>query len=378
MKVTEHNRERRQFTHIRAKEHLYERIKNGHWPVNSIIPSENKLAEQYKVSRSTIRKALKMLEDEGVLRAEQGRGRIVTAKIVKRDSRAAKTIGVVLSKIDTEFDFLQYGSIAGIQNVIEEYGYHLNIYVLSRNSSDEVMASQLNEISRKDVSGLMISCQQVLNTDIVEFNKYIPTVSFLHDCAYAAVPSYYIDWRRATYKASMHLAKQGFKDQVVLLPYGTFWAMTQQNIIKGMRYSQEENDLTFDKDNIIYAFHDQEVDSYKKSIEPVLARIKKGSRVAFITYYNWPAIEIVKYALANQVKIPQEVAVVALVDSSFLDNSPIPVTAVDCNRKELANRAITRLLDMLEEKCDNTGDLDNPVYGELIVRESSSKAGSDK
>lgn len=366
----------RKLTHVRTRESLYEQIKNGKWPVNSVIPSENLLAQRYSVSRSTIRKALKSLEQKGVLRAEQGRGRIVTAQLTKKESLAAKSIGLVLSRISPDFDF--YGSTTSLQEAAEARGYYLTMFVLQRNSSSEVVASHLNQISQREVRGLLISCQQVLNTDIVEFNKYIPTISLLHDCACAGIPSYYIDWIRVTYQASSHLAKQGFQEQVLLLPKGSFWNAVNLSIVKGFRHAHDENDLEFDEKDLVYVFDDSDTASYSKSVEPALARIKKGCRVGFITYFNWPAISIIEHALANNIKVPEEVAIVALVDSTFLENSPVPVTALYCDRKKMARQAAHRLLDILEGKDEGANNLDNPYYGKLIVRQSSAEVDTVK
>lgn len=47
------------------------------------IPSEQELVDKYSVSRSTIRQALLNLENEGLVRIEQGRGSFVTDSIVR-------------------------------------------------------------------------------------------------------------------------------------------------------------------------------------------------------------------------------------------------------------------------------------------------------
>ncbi len=49
-------------------------IKEGSYPVGSFLPTENELCEQFKASRTTIRKAVGMLSSEGYLNIRQGRG----------------------------------------------------------------------------------------------------------------------------------------------------------------------------------------------------------------------------------------------------------------------------------------------------------------
>lgn len=51
---------------------------------NSAIPSERALAEKFKVSRMTLRKAINELVDEGVLYRNKTRGTFVSEKELKK------------------------------------------------------------------------------------------------------------------------------------------------------------------------------------------------------------------------------------------------------------------------------------------------------
>ena len=51
------------------------------------ILSENKLASKFQVSRHTVRKALSILENEGLLEAIHGLGTFCTEKSKKQDNR---------------------------------------------------------------------------------------------------------------------------------------------------------------------------------------------------------------------------------------------------------------------------------------------------
>ncbi len=64
---------------------LRSNILQGKWRTGSTIPTELELCEQFSVSRSTIRKALEMLTDEGYLARKAGKGTWVTDK-PKEDS----------------------------------------------------------------------------------------------------------------------------------------------------------------------------------------------------------------------------------------------------------------------------------------------------
>ncbi len=359
----------------RLKSELYGKILNGDWPVNSRIPAEHSLAQEYKLSRGTIRKALKSLEEEGFLRAEQGRGRIVTHKA--QEKTATKNIGIILHRISADF----YGDIMSIQQASREKGYNLVIYVLQDIACADNMVQQISDISKKEVSGLIVYCQEVLNADIIEFNKYLPTVALYHNCAPANIPSYFIDWSWVTYELSLHLLEQEYENQILILPNGPFWGTVNTNILSGMNYACHKYGIKFNEESLYYVPSDASGTGYEKSIEGLLEKLKDNRDTGIITYYNWPAINIIRYAIEHNLNVPKEIGVATLVDGKFLEQSPIPITAIEYNHPELARQATLKLIDILENQ--NTGKISenktiaHPYYGRLIPRSSTARKTGD-
>ncbi|OPG99814.1 trehalose operon repressor [Chryseobacterium mucoviscidosis] len=62
---------------IRIYEDIAARIRTGEIEAGILLPSELDLSESYQTSRETIRKALKMLSEEGYIQKIQGKGSIV-------------------------------------------------------------------------------------------------------------------------------------------------------------------------------------------------------------------------------------------------------------------------------------------------------------
>lgn len=58
---------------------LYSDIKNGVYPPNESLPGELALAEKYGVSRNTLRQALAILSEDGLITRSQGKETIVAA-----------------------------------------------------------------------------------------------------------------------------------------------------------------------------------------------------------------------------------------------------------------------------------------------------------
>lgn len=62
---------------------LRQNIHQGVYQVGEQLPTETKLAEQFAVNRHTIRQAIALLKNEGLLRVDRGRGTFVAAKTIR-------------------------------------------------------------------------------------------------------------------------------------------------------------------------------------------------------------------------------------------------------------------------------------------------------
>ena len=88
---------------------LYSDIVNGKYENNSVLPSENSLSEKYEVSRHTIRQALTILDQDGLIQKQQGKGSIVTYNGMTRNSDRNHLYNPVLECAKEEIDEINIG-----------------------------------------------------------------------------------------------------------------------------------------------------------------------------------------------------------------------------------------------------------------------------
>ncbi|MBU2648138.1 GntR family transcriptional regulator [bacterium] len=93
-------------------ESLRSNILQGKWKTGNAIPTELQLCEQYSASRSTIRKALKILTDEGYLARKAGKGTWVTDKPDREESFRYKYLSDYPFPEQIKIDFLQIDNLA--------------------------------------------------------------------------------------------------------------------------------------------------------------------------------------------------------------------------------------------------------------------------
>jgi GntR family transcriptional regulator len=78
--------------YLRLRDELAEAVAAGEVAPGALLPSEGDLAAQYGVSRVTVRRALSLLKDEGVLESRQGFGWFVAAEPMRQSLAVLTTI----------------------------------------------------------------------------------------------------------------------------------------------------------------------------------------------------------------------------------------------------------------------------------------------
>ena len=85
--------------YLQIKENLEEGIRSGKYPLGSKLPSENDLCRTFDVSRITIRKALDILENKGVIYSVHGKGTFVRANVIDSNLQKISTFGETLRQM---------------------------------------------------------------------------------------------------------------------------------------------------------------------------------------------------------------------------------------------------------------------------------------
>lgn len=86
-------------------------IEQGLLADNEALPSERELADKYDVSRDTVRKAVRYLEERGLIYSDHGRGTFVAPALVRRMSRFIDSFSQ---------DTMQRGGVPGQQILVVE------------------------------------------------------------------------------------------------------------------------------------------------------------------------------------------------------------------------------------------------------------------
>ncbi len=178
--------------YFQLRNSIMERIKNGEYKLGSLIPSERELSEQLGISRMTVRQALSLLVNEGVLYREKGRGTFVS-KIVFEQKNIMSFSEMVRKKgAKPKTEILYFKEVKSPPDISIQLDMEDNekIYNLKRLrfadnnpvAIEEVFipVSYCPNMVKDDLSGSLYSLLQ---------DKYSYTISFMDNRIQAVLPS---------------------------------------------------------------------------------------------------------------------------------------------------------------------------------------------
>lgn len=150
--------------YISLKEKINEDILKNIYPIGSKLPTELELASKYKVSRSTVRQALDLLVEQGIIEKRWGSGNTV---ISKSNSEKSNTVMVLMPNIreSENSDF-----IADLSSVLLKNGFQPEVH--DTKNQYQVERDYLDSLLNDMYAGLIIHmCHSNLpsvNTDLLQ------------------------------------------------------------------------------------------------------------------------------------------------------------------------------------------------------------------
>lgn len=119
---------KKKLKHVKVYDRLYEQIQSGIYPVGSQLPSEAVLAEQMGVSRMTLRKALSLFIEDGIVKNVPGVGNFICTP----DTKKGKNIDMpkIMHPVyayctetpdSTELDFRMEPPTKSIMDTLDQY-----------------------------------------------------------------------------------------------------------------------------------------------------------------------------------------------------------------------------------------------------------------
>jgi len=318
-------------------------IKDGTFTAGNKLYSENAIAEQFKISRLTVRKAIENLESEGLIYKIRGSGTYVN-DISKVVTKGTKKIGVITTVLS---DYLFTSIIRGIDTVISENGYTMTLGMTNNLFQDERRV--LKSIVESGVDGLIIETTKsaLPNPNIDLFHKFdlmgIPYV-FIHGYYKELDPVYVVTKDKdCGTKAVEYLYSLGHKDIACIFKSDDMQGLER---FSGFTRGITSFGLEINDNRLIWFATDGEEEIFTGENENLLLEKIKGC-TAIVCYSDLVAMLLIKFLNCHGVKVPEDVSVIGFDNWSVFHLSLINITTFDHPKEKLGQEAAKRLLQMI-------------------------------
>ncbi len=317
-------------------------IKNEVFKPNDKFLSETELGEKFHVSRQTVRRALEVLENQGLITRIQGSGTYISGlsqrRLVKTGVRSM-TVGIVSTYLD---NYIFPSIVRGIESVLSKEGYAVQLS--STNNSVGMEARSLQLMLERQVDGLIIvptrSALPCVNLDLYHtiMQSGIPFV--LIDSYYPelSVPFVALDDVAAGYMATQHLLSKGHRNIS-----GIFSHINRQGHLRYLGYAKALNE---------YGIPIQEERIFWYSKE-TLNQVLSGSSfmeslntcTAAMCFNDHLALTLIDYLRQFGKNVPEDLSVIGIDNSELAKVSSL--TSIEHPSAELGQAAANLLLSII-------------------------------
>ena len=320
-------------------------ITSGIYTPNDKFLSESELCDKFRCSRQTVRRALEVLEQRGLITRIQGSGTYVSpaSNLHKEPRKAGKGTPMTIGLISTFMDnYIFPGIVRGIERVFSEEGLALQLASTSNLVAGEKKALHL--MMDRKLDGLIVeptrSALPCVNIDLYKriIQMGIPLVFIDSFYPELSIPYVALDDVKAGYEATEYLIKMGHRNISGVFPHSN-----RQAHLRYLGYVKALSDYGIQMhDDRICWFSRENMRQilYGNSLLEALS-----TSTAVLCYNDVTAMMLIDSVQKKERTVPDDLSVVGI------DNSELSVftnlTTVAHPAEQLGEAAAKLLLSMI-------------------------------
>ena len=372
--------------HVAIYEAFCNAIVEGKYLPGEQIPTEKEIAAQFNASRPTVGRAMRDLEQHGMLVRRRGSGTFVR----KATHSRTKTFGMLIpwqggESLDSKTSVFA-ALVPEISRVSSRSGYTLLLNESPRHDEVGDVVERAKTICRQlielRVSGVFFTpidspvSDMEFNAEIAEsFERAGVAVVLLdrdinewsHRSKYDVVA---IDNEYASYVLTRRLLQLGCRR--IDFFTGVMGVSSVMSRIEGFGRALRGAGIPCEASRIVQIdqtkFINLDADDNKAELDPIVERIRGGQTEAIVCINDMTAIRLMQYLPRIGISVPDDVRIVGFDDSPMDDFLPVPLTTIRQNVQALAYEAVRTLKDRIEKPDSPARDV--LVATELVIRQS--------
>jgi len=332
------------------------------------LPTEDELVEQHRLSRITVRRALSLLEADGLISRKRKAGTFVNRAIQESaDLNLVRgTVVIILSpNKETAVDEQHLAenhalttTLQALEQHLSDHGFSVQIISVGRNELQD-RARILRLIERGDLEGICVH-----GSGLEPYRELISSVPLVTACTFVPTELPWIGQNLddTVYPSIKHLLDAGHERIAVLCgplidgegfaPFATAY-----------RRAIEERGLPFHRNLLYSAYAGESLDELAEQI------LSADPRPTAIFASDWrPARAVLSAAQKLNLKIPEDLSLIACGENVQYLNSPVRITAYIPDNAGVGREMARVLIDII----DGRGAPAEPIYcrGKLLELDS--------
>lgn len=310
------------------------------------LPTEQELCKRYHVSRQTVRMALSLLEERGLIVSKQGSGSYITGRSLRPQGNV---IGILVS---SEHEYIYPGVLNAIRSTLSDRGFSAQVFV-----TENCVAAEreiLLQLLKKPLRGIIVEgCKSALpNPNLDLYRRLMKKgcqIVFLYNYYPALTDCLYIKDDNTGGSALLvkHLSSQGHT-----AIGGIFKGDDMQGIERYQGYMETMRDLSLPiSDRAVCWYSSRELDKLMREKDTCFLKSMIAESLsectAVICYNDYLAYYLVDELLLAGYRLPSDMAVAAF-DNTYLSNSNIlSVTTLSHEPHEMGTKAAEAVIKRL-------------------------------
>lgn len=326
------------------------------------LPTEAQLCCKFSVSRPTVRQALALLEQRGLISKVQGSGTYINQDALVRSNPVGNNVGLIITYLD---DYIYPPIINGIERVLRDHGYSL-LLSITKNAVDLEVNAIRNMLSQ-NVCGLIVNpTKSVLPSIADTWYKQIEA---------AQVPCLFINSRLPNFHFSYvemddYAVGQQMTEYLIQHGHTKITGIFKADDLQGhqryfgfLKCMQSHHIPLCSKSMFWYTTEDMN-DIFSGDFDEIFWRRIKDC-TAIVCYNDKIAQQIKHVILRKGFHVPKDYSVIS-VDNSRLAEL-YDLTSIDHPKEKMGMAAAEALLQLLEDPYKNVTKI---FDAELIERGS--------
>lgn len=353
--------------YLQLKEEILSWIASGKYRPGDKLPSENELAEQFSLSRQTVRQSIGELVQEGWLAREQGKGTFVSRLSAdRRQTSGNRTVGIITTSIS---DYIFPSIVRGIEATLKDKGYRM--LLSSTDNRKDRERESLEMMLSHSVCALIVEPTKSAEGN-PNFDNYlaiedhgIPLLMINETYSDLECPCVRLDDDAGGFMAADYVLQLGHKRVT-----GFFKTDDLQGVrrMKGFIRACREHHIPMDGSAIVRYCTEDKGQRPQSMLRELL--LSGHPPTAIVCYNDQLAVSLLDTIRDLGLRIPEDLSIIGYDDSFLATATEIKLTTIEHPKSVLGEQAANHILSQLE-KGTPPSPTETLYPPKLIVRQST-------